>query len=80
MTETDYQPLHMKFRVERTDGSSAPGEKHDGCHYFVLDLSHDPHAIVALEAYRDACHVNRPRLGADLTAEIYAARSHQARA
>lgn len=43
--------LYAKFQVERTDGRSAPGEKHDGCEYFVLDLTHDPHAIPALKAY-----------------------------
>ncbi len=43
--------LYEKFRVERTDGRSEPGEKHEGCEYFVLDLDHDPHAIPALKAY-----------------------------
>lgn len=43
--------LYEKFFVERTDGSSGPNGKHDGCEYFVLDLSHDPHAKPALLAY-----------------------------
>ena len=47
--------LYGKFRIERTDGRSAKGEKHDGCEYFVLDLTHDPHAIPALEAYKASC-------------------------
>lgn len=46
--------LYEKFHVERTDGRSAPGEKHAGCAYFVLDLDHDPLAMVALQAYEDA--------------------------
>ena len=29
--------LYQKYRVERTDGSSAPGCKHEKCRYFVLD-------------------------------------------
>jgi hypothetical protein len=42
-----------KYRVERTDGSSAPLGKHATCRYLVLDLTagHDPHAISAARAY-----------------------------
>lgn len=40
-----------KFVVQRKDGTDAPGGKHDGCEYFVLDLSHDQHAIPAVRAY-----------------------------
>ena len=47
--------LYNKFKVERVDGKSAKGKKHDGCEYFVLDLTHDPHAIPALEAYKESC-------------------------
>lgn len=43
--------LYEKFRVERTDGKSAPGQKHEGCRYFVLDVTHDPLAPPALRAY-----------------------------
>jgi hypothetical protein len=43
--------LYDKFLVERTDGSSAAGKKHDGCKYFVLDLTHDPHALAGLRGY-----------------------------
>jgi len=46
--------LYEKFKVERTDGSSAPGKKHDGCRYFVLDITHDPLAAPALIAYAKA--------------------------
>jgi len=60
--------LYGKFRIERTDGKSAPGEKHDGCEYFVLDLTHDPHAPPALRAYADACRAGYPLLAADLDA------------
>ena len=58
--------LYNKFSVTRTDGSSEPGGKHDGCHYFVLDLSHDPHAVAALRAYAQSCEKDYPLLAADL--------------
>ena len=46
--------LYRKFEVHRTDGRDAPGEKHAGCRYFVLDLEHDGLASTALTAYADA--------------------------
>ncbi len=58
--------IYRKFRVERTDGRSAPGEKHDGCTYFVLDIDHDPHALPALRAYAEACKDTHPELSRDL--------------
>lgn len=58
--------LFRKYDVERTDGSSAPGEKHHACEYFVLDLSHDPFAPAALRAYAEACAQEYPALAADL--------------
>lgn len=47
--------LYGKFIIKRIDGKSHPGEKHDGCEYFVLDLTHDPHAAAAIEAYAVSC-------------------------
>ena len=43
--------LYDKFYVKRTDGKSEPGQKHENCKYFVLDLTHDgsrfvPHELV----------------------------------
>ncbi|MGD0485105.1 MAG: hypothetical protein ABSB58_10735 [Gemmatimonadales bacterium] len=58
--------LYQKFVVERVDGRSAPGEKHDGCRYFVLDLDHDKFAVPALRSYAMACRAELPRLSADL--------------
>ncbi len=58
--------LYGKFRVERVDGRSAPGEKHDGCDYFVLDLDHDPHSWPALKAYIESCREEFPVLADDL--------------
>jgi len=43
--------LYQKFKVERTDGRSAPGEKHERCEYFVLDMDHDEHARAAIAGY-----------------------------
>lgn len=62
--------LYGKFRIERVDGKSAPGEKHDGCDYFVLDLTHDPHAATALRAYAASCAADYPLLAADLRAKL----------
>lgn len=61
--------LYGKFRVERTDGQSEPGEKHEGCEYFVLDLSHDPFAYQAIIAYSHRCCVEYPELASDLLAK-----------
>jgi hypothetical protein len=65
--------LYEKFSVTRNDGRSAPGEKHDGCEYFVLDLSHDKHAMPALAAYAQSCADEFPELAADLRAKVRAA-------
>lgn len=60
--------LYQKFNVSRTDGSSAAGEKHDGCEYFVLDVTHDPFAKAALLAYAEACKGEYPLLYHDVRA------------
>lgn len=61
--------IYGKFIVRRTDERDQPGEKHDGCEYFVLDLSHDPHANRALLAYAASCSGDYPLLAADLRAK-----------
>jgi hypothetical protein len=50
--------LYDKFCVQRTDGSDAPGGKHERCDYFVLDLTHDPHAVAAVRAYAASADVD----------------------
>lgn len=66
MPETDKtEGVYEKYRVERTDGRSEPGEKHHGCRYFVLDLDHDPHAAAALRAYAESCQEDYPELASD---------------
>lgn len=59
--------LYIKFKnIERTDGRSSEGEKHHECDYFILDLTHDIHAIKAVDAYADSCDRHYPKLAADL--------------
>lgn len=70
-TEDKARGLYEKFHIERTDGSSTPGGKHDGCQYFVLDLTHDPIAPLALLEY--ATHAEQrgyTKLAADLKALV----------
>lgn len=43
--------LYNKFSVRRTDGKDIEGEKHFGCEYLVLDLTHDPLAYYPVRAY-----------------------------
>lgn len=54
--------LYEKFTVRRNDNSP----RHDGCKYFVLDLTHDTHSVAALAAYADSCEAEYPLLAADL--------------
>lgn len=58
--------LYGKFTITRTDGQSEAGQKHDGCDYFVLDLTHDPFAFEALQRYAQACQFDYPLLAADI--------------
>lgn len=60
------QGIFNKFTVARTDGRHAPGEKHADCEHFVLDLTHDRHALPALIAYADSCKADCPQLSSDL--------------
>ncbi len=58
--------FYDKYNVQRTDGQDRQGGKHFNCRYFVLDISHDPHAVPALLAYAKACEIDRPNLSAQL--------------
>ena len=65
--------LYQKFQIiQRTDGQSEPGKKHFGCDYFVLDLTHDPHAREAVLAYANSCASDYPMLARDLRAKFEA--------
>lgn len=68
--------LYEKFKVERTDGSSAPGGKHETCKYFMLDVHCDQHAIPALMAYAESCKADYPLLARDLVAQAQASCDH----
>lgn len=58
--------IYEKFNVSRTDGKSELGQKHHGCEYFVLDMTHDPFAIPAIQAYGRACYNEYPALGTEI--------------
>ena len=58
--------LYNKFTVTRNDNS----EKHANCSYFVIDLEHDKFAIPALQAYKEACSSDYPKLSSDLDSLI----------
>jgi hypothetical protein len=59
--------LYNKYTVTRLhDGSG----KHRECDFFVLDITHDPYALIALAAYAEACRPTHPLLAADLGHEI----------
>jgi hypothetical protein len=64
------QGIEHNYHVKRVDGRDAPGEKHEKCFKFVLDVEHDPFAKKALAAYADACAKEFPLLAADIRAKI----------
>jgi hypothetical protein len=70
MTTDARRGLYGKFTVIRNDGRSAPGEKHEKCEYFVLDLEHDKHARAALKAYAASCKRDYPELAKDLREKL----------
>lgn len=70
----DDRGLHGKFIVMRSDGRDAPGDKHDGCEYFVLDLTHDEAARSVMPALAAAYEAKRPQLAADLGVRFPAAK------
>lgn len=46
--------VYERFYVEKKND---PEGKHSECVYFVLDLTHDPYAIVALATYAEAANL-----------------------
>ena len=64
--------LYRKYRIERIDGSSGPGGKHEHCRYYTLDIDHDPFAVEAMQAYAAACEAFYPQLAKDLRDLIHA--------
>lgn len=70
MTKGKAAGIYHKFNVSRTDGRDCPGGKHEGCHYFVLDLAHDKHAVPAIKAYAASCERDFPALASELLGSI----------
>ena len=66
--------LYNKFFVSRIDHSDVEGGKHHKCKYFVLDITHDPFAISAIETYAIECRNTHPRLSEDLMDMVEKAR------
>lgn len=62
--------LYQKYFVQRADGTSRPGGKHQDCDYFVLDLVHDPHSRAAALAYARSCKETHPKLSEELTRRV----------
>jgi hypothetical protein len=62
--------FYHKFIVRRVDETDGPGRKHEGCEYFVLDLTHDKHAPAALRTYAESCQDEYPMLAADLREKV----------
>lgn len=60
--------LYRKYRVTRMDGEDRIGGRHDTCDLFVLDVTHDTAARLALATYIDAS--DHPQLKADLEAML----------
>jgi hypothetical protein len=50
-------------RNDLTD--NVEGDKHFGCDYFLLDLTHDKHALAAIQAYAESCRKDGYELLAD---------------
>lgn len=64
----DPRGYYRKFEVRRVDGGSDPGNLHEHCEYFTIDLTHDRHAVPALLAYAESCQIESPLLASDLRA------------
>jgi len=58
--------LYEKYVVQRADGSTGEGRKHEHCRHFVLDVDHDPIAVPCLSLYADICQMSYPQLARDL--------------
>ncbi len=63
--------LFARYAIRRLDGSTNKGGKHNKCDYFVLDITHDPHAVPAIFSYaRSAEADGYKQLAADLYGKI----------
>jgi hypothetical protein len=67
MSDDHTRGLYHKWRVTRLNDEKG---KHAACDCFVLDLTHDPFAEIALKAYINACRAQYPLLASDLLARL----------
>jgi hypothetical protein len=79
MSDESAQPkgLYNKFHVTRNDGRDKPGGDRYQSDYFVLDLTHDHHAVIALAAYAEAVGTEYPELADDLWCKIFQIRGRR---
>ena len=61
------QGYYHKYDVKRVDEGGNEDIVHEACDFFVLDLTHDVHAVKALRQYRDAMVGVNMDLARDLT-------------
>lgn len=61
------QGYYHKYNVQRVDEGNNEAEVHKDCDFFVLDLTHDVHAVRALDKYREAMVGVDTQLAIDLT-------------
>ncbi len=62
--------LYNKFTVTRNDGRDAPGGDRENADLFVLDLTNDPYALVAITAYASSCKEKYPQLSKELMDKV----------
>jgi hypothetical protein len=60
--------LYPKYAIRRLDGSTNKGGKHNQCDYFVLDITHDPHAAPAIFSYARSAEADGYK---DLAKDLY---------
>lgn len=63
--EDQGNPMYLVHKFSWGTAVRVP-PKHADCDYFVLDMSHDAHALAAISAYADSCALDYPDLARDL--------------
>jgi hypothetical protein len=66
MSDDSKRGLYRKYHVIRLYDSTSQPDKHRDCEFYVLDMTHDPHAVPALFAYAESCQATNPKLASDL--------------
>lgn len=70
MSNQHTQGVYPKFLVSRRDGRDFGNGDRKYADYFVLDLTYDPYALIALKAYVEAVKAEYPLLAKDLSSKI----------